>query len=109
MATPDQAPDTTEKIKKGETDPYHSLDIVDTTAPAIVTCTDTAPDHNKGMGIAAIEAAQGDPIQHTEAIVTGPTMTLHTSHTADHPHTTDHQVTTCRTTVDHVHAHPTDH
>ena len=72
-----------------------------------MTCTEAAPDCNKGMGTDNIEAAQGDPIQHTEATVTEPTMTCLTGHTADHPHTTAHQVTTRRTAIDHVHAHPT--
>ena len=52
---------------KEEIDPDHSLDIADITAPAIVTCTDATPDHNKGIGTDAIEADQGNPIQHTKA------------------------------------------
>ena len=91
-----------------ETDPDHSLGIVDITAPAIVTCTEAAPDCNKGMETATIEAAQGDPIQHTEATATEPTMTHHTDHTADHPLTTDDLVTAPRTAVDCVHDHHTD-
>ena len=45
-----------------------------------MTCTEAIPDCNKGMGIATIEAAQGDPIQHTDATVTGPAMTPHWPH-----------------------------
>ena len=74
-----------------------------------MTCTEGASDPNKGMGTATIEAAQGDPIQHTEATITEPTMTCLTGHTADHPHITAYQVTALRTTVDHVHIHSTDH
>ena len=106
--TPGQAVDTTEQLAKGETGPDHSLASADSAAPAIMTCTNATPDHNKGTDTATIEAAQGDPIQHTKATVTEPTMTHLTSHTADHPHTTAHQVTTLKTIVDHIHAHPTD-
>ena len=109
ITTPDQALDTAEKIKKEETVPDHRLDIVDIAALAIMTCTEVAPDCNKGMGTATIEAGQGIPIQYTEATVTEPTLTYHTSHTADHPHIAAHQVTPLRTAVDHVHTHPTDH
>ena len=108
-ATPSQALDTIEKIEKEETGQDHSLGIADITAPATVTSTEATPDHNKGTGTAATEAAQGDPIQHTKATVTEPTMTQYTGHTTDHPHTAVQQVTTLRTTLDHVHAHPTDH
>ena len=72
-----------------------------------MSCTEAAPDDNKGKGTATIEAAQGCPIQHTKATVTEPTMTCLTGHTAEHTHTTDHQVTALRTTVDHIHTHPT--
>ena len=67
--TPGQALDTAEKIKIGETCPDHSLGIADITAPGIMTCTEATLDHNKGMGTATIEAAQGNPIQHTKASV----------------------------------------
>ena len=77
-ATPGQALGIAEKIEKGETGPDHSPGIADITAPAIMTCTEAALDHNKGMGTATIEAAQGDPIQHTKTTVTEPTMTHHT-------------------------------
>ena len=102
-ATPGQALECTEKIKKEDTGPDHSLDIADITAPAAVTCTEAASNHNKRMDTATIKTAQGDPIQHKETTVTEPTMTHHTGHTADHP------VTTLRTTVDHIHTQPTDH
>ena len=108
IATPDQALDNAEKIVKEETDPDDSLAIVDITVPAILTCTEATPDDNKGMGKAAIEAVQGNPIQHTEATVVEPVMTHHTGHTTDHPHTAAHQVTALRTTVDHIHVHPID-
>ena len=68
-----------------------------------MTCTEAAPDHNKGMGTDAIEAAQGNPIQHTKATAAEPAMTHYTGHT------TAHQVTTLRTAVGHIHIHPTDH
>ena len=99
IATPDQDLDTTKKIKKEETGPDHSLDIADIAGPAIITCTEAAPDCNKGTGTATIKAAQDVPIQHTEATVAEPAMTHHTGHTADHPHTATHQVTTLRTTA----------
>ena len=108
-ATPGQALGTTKKIKKGETGPDHSPGIADITAPAITTCTEAALDHNKGMGTATIEAAQGDPIQHTQATVTEPAMTHHTNHTTDHSITAAHLVTILRATVGHIHAHPTNH
>ena len=106
--TPGQALDTTEKIEAGEIGPDHSLDRADTKALAIMTCTEAAPDHNKGMGTDDIEAAHVDPIQHTKATATEPTVTHHTGHTADNPHTAAHQVTTLRTTVGQGHVHPTD-
>ena len=56
-----------------------------------------------------IEADQADPIQHTGDTVTDSAMTHHTGHTTNHPYTTGHQVTTLKTTVDHIHIHPTDH
>ena len=77
-ATPDQALDTTRKTEKEETGPDHSLDIADTAAPAIVTCTEAAPDHNNGAGSATIEAAQDKPIQHIKDTVAGPIITNHT-------------------------------
>ena len=92
----DKALDTTRKTKKEETSPNHSLDIADTTAPAIMTCTEAAPYHNNGTGSAAIEAAQDDPIQHTEDTVAGPTITHHIGHTANPPHTAAHQASTLR-------------
>ena len=93
-ATPIQALDTTKKIETEEIGPDHSLGIAYIAAPSGMTCTEAAPDHNKGMGTATIEGPQGNPIQHTET--TEPTMTHHTGHTADHPHTTAHQVTTTK-------------
>ena len=60
------------------------------------------------MNTATIVAVKDNPIQHIKVTVTDPTMTHHTFHTANHPHTTAHQDTTLRTTVDHVHAYPTD-
>ena len=74
-----------------------------------MTCTEAAPDCIKGMGTAAIEAVQGNPIQDTEATGAEPAMTHLTSHTAYHPHTAAHQVTTLRTTVDHIHTHHINH
>ena len=68
-----------------------------------MTCIEATPDHTNGTGTAAREADQEDPIQHTEDTVIDPTMTHHTGHT------TAHQVTTVRTAVDHIHAHPKDH
>ena len=107
-ATPGQALDITGKTKKEETGPDHSVNTADIAAPAIMTCTEAVPNCNNGTGTAAVEAAQDDPIQQTEDTVVYPTMIHHTSNTAIHPHTTPHQVTPLRTTVDHIHAHPTD-
>ena len=75
----------------------------------MVTHTEAAPDHNKGTDTDAIEAAQGDPIQHTKATAAESTMIHHTSHTIDNPHTTAYLVTALRTTMGHIHIHPTDH
>ena len=86
LSMPDQALDTTEKIEMEETGPDHSLDIADTTALAIMTCTAAAPDCNKGEGTATIETAQDNPIQHTEDTVTDPAMT-HTPATQQMIHT----------------------
>ena len=108
-ATQDHALDTTGKTEKEETGPDHSLDTADTAAPAIVTCTEAAPDHNNMTASATIEAAQDDPVQHTEHTVAGPAMTHHTGHTANPPHTATHQATALRTAANHIHAHPTDH
>ena len=105
---PDQALGTTRKTEKEETDPDHSLGTAGITAPVIVTCTEAASDHNNGMDTATIEAAQDDPIQHTKDTVTDPTVTHHTGHTANHPQTAAHEVTTLRTAVNHIHTHPTD-
>ena len=108
-ATPDQALGTTRKTEKEKTGPDHSLDTADTTAPAIMTCTEAAPDHNNGTGSATIEATQDNSIQYTKDIVTGSTMTHHTDQTANHPHTTACQATTLRITADHIHAYPMNH
>ena len=69
-----------------------------------MTYTEATSDFNKGIGTDAIGAAQGNPIQHTEATAAEPAMTHHTSHTTDNPHTTVHQGTTLRTTVGHIHS-----
>ena len=106
---PGQALDTTEKIETGETGPDHSLGIADIAAPAIVTCAEPAPNHNNGMGTAAIESPEGNPVQHTKAAAAEPIGTHHTDHITDHPLTATHQVTALRTTVDHIHTHHTDH
>ena len=108
VTTPDQALGTAKKIVKRQVID-HSLDIADIAALAIVTHTEATPDHSNEMGMATIEAAQDDPIQHTEDTVTDPTMTHHTDHTTNHPYTTVHQDTALKTAVDHIHAHPTDH
>ena len=73
-----------------------------------MACTEATPDHNKGMGTDTIEANQGSPIPHTEVTATEPTVTYHTSHTADNPHTAAHQVTTLWTAVGCIHSHPID-
>ena len=108
-ATPDWAPDTTGKTKIKETAPDHSLDTEDTTAPAVITCTEATPEHNNGSGTAAIEVTQDYCNQHMKDTVADPTVTHHTSHTANPPHTAAHWATVLRTTVDHIHIHPTDH
>ena len=106
--TPDWALDTTGKTKKEETGPDHSLGTAGIAAPAVMTCTEATPEHNNRMGTATIGAAQDNPIQHTKDTVTDPTVTHHIGHTINHPHTAAHWVTTIRTTVDHIHTHPTD-
>ena len=74
----------------------------------MITCTDPIPDHNNGTGTAAIEAAQDDPIQHTGNTGTGYALIHHMGDTANPPHTTAHQATPLRITVDHIHDLPTD-
>ena len=95
-----RAQHTTRKTEKVETDLDHSLDTANTIAPAIVNCTEAAPDHNDRTGTVTIEAAQGNPIQHTGDTVTGHAMTHHTSHTTNPPHTAVYQATTLRIAVD---------
>ena len=107
--TPDWALDTTGRTNQEETGLVGSLDTADITAPANVTYTEATAGHDNGMGSATIEAAQNNPIQCTKDRVTAPTMTHYTGHTANHTHTAAHQVTTLRTTVDHIHTHSTDH
>ena len=109
ITTPDLALGTTCKTEKEETSPDHSLDTEHITAPAAMICTEAPHNHNSGTGTATIEAAQGDPIEHTEDTATGPTKTHHTGHTANLPHTAGHQATTLRIAVDHTHDHPTNH
>ena len=72
-----------------------------------MTSTEAAPDLNNGRGTTTIEAAQDDPFQHTKGTVTDPTVTHHTSHTTIPPNTAAPQATTLRTTVNHIHANPT--
>ena len=69
IATTDQAVNTTRKTKKEETGPDHSLDTANIAAPAIMTCTETAPDHNNGTGTAPIETTQDNSIQLIEDTV----------------------------------------
>ena len=105
---PDQALDTTRRTDKEETGLDHSLDTADIAAPATVTYTETTPDHNNGRGKAAIGAAQNNPFQCTKDTVADPTMTHHTGHIANHPHTAAHQVTPLGIAIDHINANPTD-
>ena len=109
IATADLALGTTGKTEKEWTSPDHSLDTADIIAPVITTCTEAASNHNNGTGTSTIEAAQDDPIQQTRDTAASPTMTHHTSYTANPPHTTAHQATTLRITVDHTHDQPTNH
>ena len=53
-----------------------------------MTCTKATPDCNGRTDTAITEAAQDDPIQHTEDAVTDPIMTHHISHTTNHPNST---------------------
>ena len=107
IATPDLALGTTWKTEKEETSPDHNLDTADIIAPASVTCTEAAPYHSNRTGTATIEAAQDDPIQHTEDTATGHAMTHHTGHTANPLHTTPHQVNALRIILDQIHNYPT--
>ena len=100
ITTTDLPLGTTGKTKKEKTSPDHSLDTANILAPAIMTCTEDAPNCNNGT-------AQDDPIQHSEDTATGPTMTHNTGHTANPLHTTVHQVTALRIVVDYIHDHPT--
>ena len=109
ITTTDLALGTTGKTEKEETSPDHSLYTANIIVPGIVTCTDATLDHSNGTGTTTIESAQDDPIQHTEDTAAAPTMTLHTSHTTNPPHTTAHQVITLRITVDCTHNHLTNH
>ena len=72
-----------------------------------MSCTEAAPDHNKGTGTATIEAAQDDPIQLAGDTVTGHFIIHHTEHTANPAHSTAQQATALRITVDHIHNIPT--
>ena len=74
-----------------------------------MSCAQATLAHNNRTGTATIEAAQDNPIQHTDNTVEDAAMTHHTSHTANPLHTTAHQATTVRTTVDHIHTHPTEY
>ena len=73
-----------------------------------MTCTEPAPNHNKGTGTATIEAAQDDPIQHTEDTAAGPTVTHHTGHTLNPQYITAPQAMALRIAEGHTHDHPTD-
>ena len=79
-----------------------SLNTANIAAPAVVTCTAAAQDHDNGTGTAAIEVAQNDPIQHTNDIVTDPAMTYHTSHTAAHQVTAYRSSNIIHTKEDHA-------
>ena len=109
ITTPGQVQGITRKTEKEETGPDHSPDTANIIAPAILTCTESTPDHNNGTGTTAIELTQDDSIQHTGDTAAGHAMTHHTSHTANPLHTTAHQATTLRIPVDHTHDHLTDH
>ena len=74
-----------------------------------MTCTEATPNHKNRTGTATIDAAQDDPIQHTDDTAAGPTITHYTGHTANPPHATACQATTPRIAVDHTHEHPTNH
>ena len=61
IATTDLTLGPTGKTEKEETGPDHSVGTANIVAPAIVTCTEAAPNHNNGTGTATIEATQDDP------------------------------------------------
>ena len=86
IATPDWAQGITRKTEKEDISPDHSLNTANIIAPAIMTCTEAAPECNNGTGTATMEAAQDDPIQHTRDTVAGYPMTHHTSHTTNPTH-----------------------
>ena len=109
ISTTDLAVGTTGKTKKEESGPDHSLDMANIIAPAVMICTEAAPNHSNGTDTTTIEAAQDVPIQHTKDTATGPAVTHHTGHTANPLHTAAHWVTTLRIIVDHVHDYPINH
>ena len=89
-------------IGKAETTLDHILGTVDITAPAIMTCTKAAPDHNTEKDTATTEVAQDSPTPHTRDTAADATNTHHTGHTT---HITVIHTTTLETTAEHITAH----
>ena len=106
ITTTDPALRTTEKTEEEEKDPNHSLDTASIIALAVIICTEATQGHSNMTGRANIKAAQDNLIQHTRDRATGPAMTHHTCHIADHLHTTACKGTALKIAVHHIYDCP---
>ena len=96
------------KIETDEANPDHSPIFKDITAQVIVIHIEATLDHNTGIDVATIGAVHDNLTQPTDDTATDLTVTLHTSHTTDHPNIEAPQVIDPKIPVDHIHDHPTD-
>ena len=99
----DQVQDTAVKTGTSEVIPDHNLIFTDIAAQVVMTHTEAAPGHNKGMITATPEVTHNAHTPHIEITVINPTMTHHTNLIADHPHIDIPQLTTPVIIVDHIH------
>ena len=103
---PDQVPDIAMRTGRGEAIQGLSHIFTDTTAQVIRIPIEAILDHDIGITAIITGVAHNTQILHTGVIAIDPAMTLHTDHTANHPHTETHH-TTPEIEACHIHIHPT--
>ena len=84
---PDQVWSTTMKIETDKAGPDLSPILEDIAAQVIKIHIEATLDHNTGIDAATTGVVHNNLIKPTEDTTTELAMTLHTSHTADHPKT----------------------
>ena len=94
------------RIETDKANQDHSPILEDITAQVIAIHIKATLDHNTRIDKATTGAVHNNLIQPTEETTTNLTMTLHTSHIADHPNIKALQDINPEITLDHIHNHP---